>query len=347
MAARHTEEFALALPVGLLAMPTLGAGSAGVPRVDFDHGDAGERRLVRQEGVELREGPTREPIPCVPASGRNPLANPRQFFDGDSARGALGGLDDRLADHVVLVTAEASLLDGDSLQFLLGSFRVPLLESLPLEVVLPPDILDWLTGVLGPVGIRGDVGDAQVNPKEVPGINRGRFGHVDRAEQVELAPAIDEVGLPLDSSLPFPLVIAADEGDSEPSGQGPQAHLSQPLETQDSLVIADRRVSLEDGTLRLVSLEALDRLGDRANRHLARQPKPLPDFVVGEPVKCHLPEDPRLETDLRGERRGFVEPLHRADQVRLLNCRREQLQLDREFHVYRVAEYILTVKEGG
>src|SRR5262249_42321697 len=82
------DELGLALSVGLLAMPALRTGSGRVPRVHRHDGDPGPLRLVRQEGIESPERPSREAIPGVGATSRDPLANALEVFKRDAASGA-------------------------------------------------------------------------------------------------------------------------------------------------------------------------------------------------------------------------------------------------------------------
>src|SRR5262249_40896546 len=105
MAACLADEFGLGSPIGLIAMVALRTGTRRVPRVPRQDGAPGPFRLVRQEGVELPERPSREPMARVAAPSREPPADALEVFRRDPATGAFGVLDDRLADPVVLVAA--------------------------------------------------------------------------------------------------------------------------------------------------------------------------------------------------------------------------------------------------
>src|SRR5262245_5981397 len=114
-------EFGLSLPVGAFAVAAFVAGLTGVGRVDELDQHPRQLRLVDEEGAELRERPAPQPILRIAAPGRNPLADAREVFQGNPAPGALGGLDELLADDVVLVAAEAGFLASHPLQLLPGS----------------------------------------------------------------------------------------------------------------------------------------------------------------------------------------------------------------------------------
>src|SRR5262249_52460601 len=92
------QEFALALAVGLRAMMALRTGLAGVPRVHGDPQHSGQPRLVHEEVPEWGEGPAAEPMACVAATGRNPLADPLEILKSNPAPGALGGLNQPLGN---------------------------------------------------------------------------------------------------------------------------------------------------------------------------------------------------------------------------------------------------------
>src|SRR5262252_1744658 len=78
--ARATLEFALALAIGLLAVPAERASSTGVPRVDIDHGNTRQFGLVVDKTAELEERPSREPIALLAAPSGNPLAYALEVF---------------------------------------------------------------------------------------------------------------------------------------------------------------------------------------------------------------------------------------------------------------------------
>jgi len=223
-----------------------------------------------------------------------------------------------------------------SLVLAVGFLAVTTLRTGPAGVALP-DLVDLLSGELLTAGVGGEIDDSQVDAEHVGRLDRSILGHLDRAEQVELALPVDEIGLPLAAALPVLLVGTADEWDQQPAGERPHAYGGQSLEAQDAMVIADGRSRLEDGAPRLVPLEAFHGLGDRPHRELSRNPEPLADLVIGPLVDHHLAEDSGLETDLGGKRRSFVEPLYRGQEVRLLMWCGQQLQLERELHAFGIA----------
>src|SRR5262249_27229385 len=167
VATRLTEELGLALAVGSFAMTTLRTGLAGIRRVDeLDH-DPRQPRLVHDEGGQLCERPTSEPIPGITASGRNPCTDAFEVLKGNAAPGALGGLDDLLGDDVVLMPAEAGFLAGDPLQLLARTLGSLALQASALEPVLAANLLDTGAGVYRAVAVGREVGDPQIHSQEV------------------------------------------------------------------------------------------------------------------------------------------------------------------------------------
>ena len=90
-------------------MPALGTILRRVGRIDEDDRDARDLCLVRQERSELEEGPTVQPIACVPAPSRSPFADALEVFESDPTTGALGGLDVLFRGAVVDVPFVAGL----------------------------------------------------------------------------------------------------------------------------------------------------------------------------------------------------------------------------------------------
>jgi len=125
-----TAELGLRLPVPLFRVTALIASPGGIPRVNPDQWNAGQRGLVGEERPKLREGPAMQLRP-FPLSGPCPRPNAFEVFDGYRPICALRGLDYAFGNYVVLVGGESSFLQAPLLQEPLGG-----LGALALE--LPP-----------------------------------------------------------------------------------------------------------------------------------------------------------------------------------------------------------------
>jgi len=128
-------------------MPADGTRLAGIAWVDLHDRDSRERCLVREESRELLERPARQLVASISAPSRDPSPDAFEVLDGNPAAGAPGGLDDRLADAMVFMTAEPGLLAGYPHEFLLGSSGSLPLEALSLDVVLAADSFDRLAAM--------------------------------------------------------------------------------------------------------------------------------------------------------------------------------------------------------
>jgi len=341
-----TLKLSLVLAIGLLAMAALRTGPAGIARVDQHDRHSHELSLVLQERTQLVERPAGMPV-SLGLLDRDPIPDALEVLKGDRGAGCLSFGDDLLADAVVLVATKIGLSLADLGKSASGALGADAVESGPSPGVVPSHALHLLPGERLAAGVGGQIDDPQVHAEHVGRLDRSVLGNVDRAEQVELALSINEIGLPLDAALPVLLVSTADEWDQQSTGERPHAYRGQALEAQDALVVADGRSRLEDRTLRLVPLEAFDRLGDRPHRELTGESELLADLMIGQLVDRDLTIDPGLESDLGCERRGLVEPLHRGQKIGLLIRCGQQSQLERELHASSVAISVPIVKGGA
>ena len=85
------------------------------------------------------------------------------------------------------------------------------------------------SGKLLAIGVHGDVDNTQVDADHVGRFDRTVLGHVDRAEQVELALPADEIRLPSDAALPVLLVGAADKRNQQSPGEPHRLTVVSPL----------------------------------------------------------------------------------------------------------------------
>lgn len=162
-AADHTGKGALVGTVGPLGVPAGGTLPGGVLGVNKDQRNPGPSRLVAQllpqvvESPGVQRGALRPPSP-------DPLADAPEVLQGDRPIRALGLLHDAFGDGVVHVMGKSLLLPGELLQPPLGPLAPLLLELSPEPTVSSPDGVEVLAGVGFPVGIGGEVDDAQVYP---------------------------------------------------------------------------------------------------------------------------------------------------------------------------------------
>jgi hypothetical protein len=99
------------------------------------------------------------------ARTHDPLADAPQFFQGDTAFGALGDSNNSLGDLVVDLGGVPRLAAGTLPEELLGTFGLPGLEFGLLTGLPPAVAAQTATGVVVPVGGGGEVVDAPVHPR--------------------------------------------------------------------------------------------------------------------------------------------------------------------------------------
>lgn len=337
-AARAARKAILTGAVALLGMAADGTLSAAVARIDRDQRYAGEFRLVLQKQPELRERPRVQNCTLL-SPGLDPFADAVEVFNGDTTTGAFSFSNDLLGDIVIDPGRKAPLLAGEFLQSALRRPGLFLLELRPQPSMPVTDVLDLRAGVTSAIAIRRDVGDTQIDPQEISGIDRSAFGEIDCAVQVELSLAKDQIALALNSVESAGLIFAIDQGNDDAAfGYGPKADTIEALEAHDALVVGDGSVWFKDRAFGFIAGETLDRLADGSDGHLCGELEPLADFSVGEFMDRRLTIDFRIKSQLGRERRGLVNVLHSFEEPFLLLGIGQQPQLECELHclgVYR------------
>src|SRR5919197_3762073 len=242
MTARLTAKLRLALAVSLLAVAAHAAGAASVSRVNDGELDARELRLVRDEGAELQEGPSRHLRPLAPPEP-SPAADMRQFLQRYPASGVCSESHELFADDVINVAPEIGLAparppEGASNGLRASALRLPsgggVLQSLAAHVVTLTHGLNFLTPESPAVRSGRKVGDSKVNADEVRVRDRHLFWNVRRDEQ---KPATvfpqDEVRLAFGEGKAFALILAHDEGHDDSLLKGEQVNAVNALERHD------------------------------------------------------------------------------------------------------------------
>lgn len=327
-------------------MSTFWASARSVTGVDECQKHTGEFCLVDQELSELEERPTGVPVALSPPN-RSPFSDATEVFNGECRIRCLCGLNQSLADYVVCVASEVRLLSGYCLKSPFGGLGADGLQDAAAFIVSHTSALDVFASVDRSVRRDGQVFDTKVDSNDVFWFDRCPFWDVDRAEQVELAVAIHEIGLTFNSTAPGLLVLAAHERDPKSASDGPQTDFRQPLETQDALVVADCRAFLELRAILLVASKHFDCLGYRANSHLGGETELIADGSVTPVVDGDLAEDLVLKPNFCGKRGGGIEPFHCVEQSGFLFPRGEEFQLQSEFHVRSVPKNDPVFKMNG
>ena len=342
--ARLANKIGLASTVGLVLTPALGASARRVSRVDKHHGNSSETCLVRQERSKLKERPPRVHRSLALPDGY-PLADMRQVFQRNPSRGVPSLRDDAFRDDVVRVGTKAGLLARETLEVSFRRLGACRLQFGSERLVPLSNFLDYCSCVRLPVRIEGDVSDPQVYPEPILGLDGRAVRDVDRHEEVELSRAVHEVSLSSNSLEASPVVVADSAGHDDATVESQQTHaIESLLEGVEPLIVGDGSVFSERRTLGLVSLIDLADLGNCSHGVLRGKSKQISQIAVVELLQTNLVGRPKLEGSLRQPRAGFVDPLHRGQEMRLLVEVDEQLDSGNELHYYRTTRSMLEMQ---
>ena len=278
-ATRPTCEFVPSGTVSLGDVPTRGALATGVSRVNNKYGHTCKASLVLDEAPKLGKPPIVQSC-FLPLSGRNPVPDARQLFEGNSPAGALRFEHDCFADTVVLVPLVAGLSAGDSLELPLGRLRSFLLEVLAAVLMLAALIVYGCAGETLAVGIGCQVTYTQIHPKNFSRWNQNRLVHLAPNAHVPLPLDEHEIRLAATGGEQGPLLVAADERDLDTPLQGPDGCLVFATETEDPIIIGLRRMWPEGPLLLAKDLVRVHDLADATHGHLCREAKALSNFPV-------------------------------------------------------------------
>src|SRR5262252_5132716 len=103
-------------------MPALRARPARVARINWDHRNTPQCRLVLDESAQFGERPFRHLVP-MSLPEPSPFADAGQVFKTDPAFGVCGFLNDLFRDAMIFVRFKPAFLAGQSFQFSLDILR--------------------------------------------------------------------------------------------------------------------------------------------------------------------------------------------------------------------------------
>ncbi len=152
--------------IRLIDMSAAGAGAGGVARVDFHHGHAEHLRLVLDKALQLMKRPAVQRRPLRPSSPY-PVTDALELFEGNALTGAFSLGDDVFADLVVDIGGKAAFFARELAQTATARLRAFALQPLAQTALAVADAFDMAALVDFAHAVDGDVGDAQVNAKEV------------------------------------------------------------------------------------------------------------------------------------------------------------------------------------
>lgn len=335
VAATGADELGLRLPVRLVYTSAFGTGPARVARVDEHESNASQARLVFDERSQLKEGPSVQVRP-LSLSHRYPLANVLEVFKRNTATGVLGLADQNLTDDVVRVGVEPPLTTTEFSEMALCTLGASVLEGSAQLADAGPYGQRHLARVHLGIGVDGEVADSEVDPEPAFGIDRRAVGDFDRHEEVELAAAVDEIGLPTDALEARSVVSANDDGHRQAAIQREQGKPVEPvLERVQPLVERYGAELLEAWEPGAVALVDFADLGDRSHGVLGRQAEAIADLAVVELLEPQLVGRLELEGAFSQPRARLVDSPHRGQQPRAFVGRDDEFDRGDELHSHR------------
>lgn len=354
VATRSTVKLRLALAVGFLAMPTFVTGSGRVTWINSNHGDTEQSSLVLNELAKLGESPSAH-LGSLHFAEPSPFTDAAEFFDGDTASGVFGKINEFLADNVIRVRAESGFFVADSFHgaaTVLSSSAFVSVGHLPTEasanaMVFLPNIFNVTSGNRLPVAGGNDFGNAHIDADKFLDGDRRILWHVNGCQQEEFPLAIDQIALSFNAVESGFLVLAIGHRDYLSSFQCQEADSRRTLEGHDPFVVGHRAVWLEDWAFFFIPLEAFHGFADSADRHLRTDAKFGAKFGVAEFMDRRLAESLSIESNLGGEGSSSIESLHRFEKHPPLFGIRKKLKLERQFHTLDYRERFAPKQIGG
>ena len=344
-------EQALRLPVGLCNMAADVALPAGISRVNKDHRNPSQFRLVADKSIQLKESPISKALSIGP-SEPCPRGYAPELFKGYSPFRVFGCRDNFLGNTVVDVALKSRLPVADFFEMALGRLGAALLKGLFNLCRALSYRVDLRAGECVSVARGGNVDDSLVYAEIARWLNGRPIGKLYHDAKKKLAPLIDEVGFALPFSAFEGLVVAEHHRNFVPPVHRVNAGGRQIREGKQTRVIYHSRILLERVLLLLVGFVGFFDLLEGTDHELRakgwkRRPNlPIQSVVHLESGKTLLPKGIlRNIVARRVERlKGFMQRLG-------LLAIRKQLHLYGQIHRKRMAHILSVVnpllKESG
>lgn len=343
--ARLTDKRVSGAPIRLGDMATVGTCSTRVTGINQNQRHSCQYCFVRHKLTELRKSPVGQSRPLPPPS-RNPLANPRQVFQADRACGALGGCHDCFANAVIHVFLVAGLFTFELVEFPLRRTRAVALQVAAAVRKRAALLLNRLSRVGHPIGIDGEVHNAQVNPE---GIHPSRLffaGHITDREDVPFPSDQAQIDFPLAIGEQAALMCSTDKRDLLPTAGRPERDGVIVHKPKDPIIEGLRCRWTKPPLDFLVELVGVGNLSNAAHNHLGRQWKFLTTQVVTQVMQAILPKRLLLPGQVRDPIARRIRRLQGLTQRSLLFRCRQQLELRNQFHTLKYRGFSETHQEG-
>jgi hypothetical protein len=203
------------------------------------------------------------------ATSPNPKADVFQIFQNNRLLCALRFRDKLLADLVVEVFGEAGFLARTLFKQTTRRDGAFALQFLSQSAMAFTKVADMCAAEGLPFTIRGNAGDAQINPKKSVRLIRQRFNDIDRGKKKPFAPARHKVGFALARFKQFAFACAADEGNPLPTSDRPDCHIVRPV-AQNAIIVGNRAIPTKGRLSLPVESVGIGNLADESDNDLGR-----------------------------------------------------------------------------
>lgn len=330
--ARDAKESALIGSVFFIDTPAGATLARRVARIDEANRNSGALRFVFDKTSQLSERPITQSC-SLAASGRNPVPNPCQFFQGQSATGAFSIRNERLCNAVVDVFLISRLLASKLFEAALRGLCVSPLQAIAPGLQAAALRFNAIARISFPVAVYRETDYAEINAKPIFGVELIGFRDVARRRQIPFPANETQIDLAFAKGEQAPLVFAHDNRDRHATFNRPEIDRAVILnEPNDSIVVWLGGILAKYRRNFSVYLERVRYLSNRPNGGLCSQAKALAHVSISGFLQVELPERFSDKSDLGQPRTSRVTPGKCSRQNNLLFSRWSHFEGRDELH---------------
>jgi hypothetical protein len=277
-------------------------------------------------------------------SNPNPRADTCEFFQGNGSLRALGLGDNFLADPMVEVGREASLL-ASTLPIEPARGARPLAGELRPQAAVPrSQVLHVSARVALPVTVAGEVDDPQVDPEHIFGLALGWFEDLDGSEEIPVSVPVEEVALALPGGKERAGAFVAGEIDGATAFHRPDrdAALSP---AEDAVIISNRTVTAEEALGVTIALVGVGHLGDGTDEELGSEGEAGTKIVVAGVLESIAAEGAGGDGQFADGIGGVIGAFEGGQEDRVVVWTDEEFDADGQFHAGSMPEFGRSVKK--
>lgn len=337
--APNTGEQTLSFTISFGDVPAVWTSPTCIAGIDKLYWNTGQCGLVFNKGPELTERPAMQSRSLAASCGC-PKANALQVLKGYSASGVFRSFYDLLADYVVYVRSETTLLSRKLFEFAPGAIGLPFLQCLAQATMVVANRLDCFSLAHSAIAVHGDVGDSQIDTKKIIGINHRRFLNVANLMQVKFSLAINEIAFTVQSGQKPSLLFAADKRHLLPSVHRPDAHGPLvDLVGDQSVVERKGRMALKDALDVSIEFVGVGNLGEYSNGDICADVESLANRRISELVQGELSKGLSIPGYLADKVASGISGFKRGLERYALLAGRLQFELSDKFHEFLYTKY--------